>query len=77
MLLRMVTTACWTILSSRAATPERALSPVGFLDVNPSRWLHLIRSTVDSVVQVNKSTFQSGFILQPPRAVHSGCGFPL
>jgi hypothetical protein len=35
-----------------------------------------IRSTVHPAMQIDKSTFQSGFILLPRDAVYSWCRFP-
>src|SRR5262249_34669945 len=50
---------------------QRALSPVGLWDIDSSRGLCLIRSTMDSAVKVDYSAFQSGLVLLPTHAVYA------
>src|SRR5271167_438303 len=57
--------------------PQRALSPVAFRDVRPSRGQGSIRPAVDPAVQINEPTLQPGLVLLPRHAVHSRGGFPL
>jgi len=57
--------------------PQRALVPVAFRDVRPSRGPSSIRPAVDPAVQVSEATLQPGLILLPRHAVHSRSGFPL
>ncbi len=57
--------------------PQWTLSSICFRYVHSSRWLRSISSTMNPAVQIGESIFQSGFILLPCDAVHSGCGFPL
>src|ERR1700680_3159957 len=63
------------ILQSRNS--QRTLSSICFLCVHSSRWLRVICSTMNSAVEIDKSIFNSVFILLPCDSVHSGCGFPL
>ena len=51
---------------------QRALPPVRFLDIYPSRGFHLIRPTVYTAVQVDESTLQPRRILLPPDTIHPG-----
>jgi len=57
--------------------PHRALPPVGFRDVHPSRRLGSIRATVDAAVQVGKPTLQPRLILLPRHPVHPRGRSPL
>src|SRR5215510_7347849 len=50
---------------------QRALPPIGLRDVDSSRGLCLIHSTMDSAVKVDYSAFQSGLVLLPCHAIYS------
>src|SRR5215831_2720779 len=57
--------------------PQRALPPVAFRDVHPSRGQGSVRPAVDPAVQISQPTLQPRLILLPPQAVHPRGGFPL
>src|SRR5580658_1692712 len=56
---------------------QRSLSTVGFRNVDSSRWLSPIRSTMNTAVQISDATFQSVLILLPRHTVHSRRSLPL
>jgi hypothetical protein len=56
---------------------QRTLAPVGFRDINSSRWLRPVRSPVNPAVKIDEPTLQTVLILAPPDAVHAGGGVPL
>src|SRR5215470_13992900 len=51
---------------------QRTLPSVGLRNIDSSRRLSPIRSTVHPTVQIDKSIFQSGFILLPRHSVYAG-----
>src|SRR5215472_1885466 len=57
--------------------PQRALPPVWFLDVLPSRWLRSVCSAMDPTVEIDKSLFQSSLILVPRDAVYARSVFSM
>src|SRR5216683_7126139 len=52
--------------------PQWSLPPIGFRDPDSSRRLRLIRSSMDSPVQVGKPPFQVSSIYFPRHPVHPG-----
>src|SRR5450759_2182058 len=56
---------------------QRALPPVCFRYVDPSRRLSPVRSTMYAAVQIGEPILQSRLILLPCNSVHPGSGFPL
>jgi site-specific DNA recombinase len=56
---------------------QRALPPIGFRYVDPSRGLSPVRSTMHAAVQISQQTFQPRLILLPCHSVHSRRGVPL
>src|SRR5208282_122481 len=50
--------------------PQRALPPVAFRDIRPSRGFRSICSTVHPAVQIDQSTLQPGLVLLPREAVY-------
>ena len=56
---------------------QRTLPPVGLRNIDSSRGLCPIRSTVHPAVQIDESILQSGFILLPRHAIDSRCSLAL
>jgi hypothetical protein len=58
------------VLQSR--DPERPLPTIRFWNENSSRWLPSVSVAVNLAVQIDKPTFQPGFILSPRDASTPG-----
>src|SRR5712664_728704 len=58
----------------QSSDAQRTLPPIGLRNIDSSRGLCSIRSTVHPTVQIDKSIFQSGFILLPRHAIDSRRG---
>src|SRR5262245_42504511 len=56
---------------------QRTLPSIGLQNIDSSRGLCPIRSTMYPTVEIDKSIFQSGFILLPRHAIHSRCSLAL
>ena len=75
--LRIVTTACWTTLSSSAAMPSGCCRPSAFGIKTLLEGFARYVPRCTRAVQIDKSILQPGFILLPRYAVYSGRGLTL